>query len=103
MEIVFWISVLLIVFSYAIYPILLGFFARFFDKSDKIKVVNSPEDWPRVSVIISAFNEESVIEERVNNLLSLDYPKDKLTILIGSDGSKDNTGQILSQFDDPRL
>lgn len=103
MELIFWISVLLIVFSYAIYPILLGLFARLFDKSDNIKVTNSPENWPRVSVIISAFNEESVIEERVNNLLSLDYPKDKMTILIGSDGSKDKTGQILSQFDDPRL
>ena len=53
---------------------------------------------PNVTVIIAAYNEDSCIRARVENLLSLDYPQDKLTIRIGSDGSSDNTPQILESI-----
>lgn len=57
------------------------------------------DNLPNVTVIIAAFNEDSCIKARVENLLSLDYPQDKLTIRVGSDGSSDNTAQILENID----
>jgi cellulose synthase/poly-beta-1,6-N-acetylglucosamine synthase-like glycosyltransferase len=55
---------------------------------------------PTVSLVISAFNEEDILEQKIQNCLQLDYPKDKLQILIGSDGSKDNTAAILRKYSD---
>ena len=54
-------------------------------------------------MVISAYNEEACIEERIKNLLSLEYPHDKIRLLIASDGSTDDTNAILNSFDDPRL
>ncbi|MEI7907181.1 MAG: glycosyltransferase family 2 protein, partial [Bacteroidota bacterium] len=51
-----------------------------------------------ISVIISAYNEESIIRQRIENLLSLDYPKEKVEILIGSDGSSDGTNAIAAEY-----
>ncbi len=59
---------------------------------------NNIGELPNVSIIIAAFNEESCIEERVKNLLSLDYPNDKLNIHVGSDGSSDKTAEILKSI-----
>lgn len=53
---------------------------------------------PSVSVIVAAHNEESGIEEKLRNLLALDYPRDLVEILIGSDGSSDRTEDIVSTF-----
>ena len=60
-------------------------------------------DSSSVTIVISAFNEESCIKERIENLLALDYPAEKLNIFVASDGSTDNTNSILASFDDPRL
>jgi cellulose synthase/poly-beta-1,6-N-acetylglucosamine synthase-like glycosyltransferase len=54
-------------------------------------------------VIIAAHNEESVIEKRIENLLRLDYPKNKLEVIIASDGSTDNTNELVSKCNDERL
>ncbi len=59
-----------------------------------------PETWPSVDVIMSAYNEESVLQQKIDNLLSLDYPEGKLHIYIGSDGSSDGTEQILTSCTD---
>lgn len=53
---------------------------------------------PFVSIIVAAHNEESCIEEKLLNLLALDYPRDRVEILIGSDGSSDRTEAIVRQF-----
>lgn len=54
---------------------------------------------PSVSVIVAAHNEESCIEEKVRNLLALDYPRNLVEILIGSDGSSDQTEEIVRRFE----
>ncbi len=51
-----------------------------------------------MSIIIAAYNEEKVIEGRIDNCLALDYPKDKLEIIIASDGSSDQTPTIVSRY-----
>ena len=106
MELLFWISVALIAYSYFIYPILLCFVSALKQMINDTKYLwqrhqrrpSNGDYLPKVSIIIAAFNEDSCIEERVNNLLALDYPQDKLTIHIGSDGSSDNTAEILNSM-----
>jgi cellulose synthase/poly-beta-1,6-N-acetylglucosamine synthase-like glycosyltransferase len=64
----------------------------------KDDITKNNNDLPSVSIIIAAYNEDSCIEERVKNLLALDYPAEKLNIHIGSDGSSDKTAEILQSF-----
>lgn len=103
MEILFWLAITLIVYSYFIYPLILIFISTLKQVICKNKTNNlSPlrfDELPNVTVIIAAYNEESCIKERVDNLLSLDYPQNKLTIFVGSDGSSDKTAEILNSIE----
>ena len=54
--------------------------------------------WPRLTLLIAAYNEEAVIERRVLNALDMDYPRDRLEIVIGLDGCSDRTAEIVSGF-----
>jgi cellulose synthase/poly-beta-1,6-N-acetylglucosamine synthase-like glycosyltransferase len=53
---------------------------------------------PMVSLVIAAYNEERVIREKLHNVLALDYPRDRLEILVASDGSADGTNAIVESF-----
>ncbi len=59
---------------------------------------NTEEDLPTVSIIIAAFNEEKVIEEKIRSILNSNYPLANLEILIGSDASDDKTNEIVQQL-----
>jgi cellulose synthase/poly-beta-1,6-N-acetylglucosamine synthase-like glycosyltransferase len=93
--ILFWISVGLIVYTYFIFPLLVVLRGILLKKPYKSEDV-SP--LPLVSVIIAAYNEEKEIGEKLNNILSLDYPKDRLEVVIASDGSTDRTNEIVSEY-----
>jgi cellulose synthase/poly-beta-1,6-N-acetylglucosamine synthase-like glycosyltransferase len=96
--VVFLVSAGVIIYSYAIYPLLLALLpARRGEKPDE------PAEWPSISVLISVYNEEKHISERIENLLALDYPADKLEIIIGSDGSTDRTNDLVGEFTDSRV
>ncbi|MEE2000434.1 glycosyltransferase family 2 protein [Alkalimonas sp. MEB108] len=97
MEALFWLAAFLLVYSYFLYPALLKLFITPQDPTQQ-----QPEHWPSVDVILSAYNEESCIAERLTNLLQQDYPG-LLTIRVASDGSSDKTGAIIQNFDDPRI
>lgn len=58
---------------------------------------------PKVSLIISAYNEEDIIEQKIKNSLELDYPKDKLEIIVANDGSKDKTSEIVKKYPEIKL
>lgn len=110
LEFIFFVSAFLVLYSYAIYPLLLIFVSSAVQaKRDALLVLSGSErrvassELPSVAVVISAYNEESCIRERVENLLSLDYPADLIHFYIGSDGSRDETGAILKTFSDARL
>jgi len=90
------ISLGLLLYSYIGYPILLWIVSRFHREGPSVHSDFTP--WPEVSIIISAHNEEWVIGRRIENLLGLDYPADRLQILIGSDGSTDRTGKIIRKY-----
>jgi biofilm PGA synthesis N-glycosyltransferase PgaC len=93
MLILFLLSILLVTYTYIGYPLLLGIAALFASKPVKKGRIT-----PLVSIFISAHNEEKVIEARVRNLLELDYPRDKMEIYVGSDGSTDETYRILKRL-----
>lgn len=98
MTILFWIFFLLIVYTYAGYPLGLLLLSRW-----RKKPVNKGHCEPRVSIILSAFNEEKAIEAKLLNLLDIDYPEDKIEILVGSDGASDRTDEIISRVRSPRV
>jgi cellulose synthase/poly-beta-1,6-N-acetylglucosamine synthase-like glycosyltransferase len=91
-ELTFWLCTALVIYVYAAYPALVWMLSRLFGDVPRPRVHG---ELPWLSVVIAAHNEEAVIGERIRNLLALDYPADKLEILIASDGSTDRTGQIV--------
>lgn len=60
--------------------------------------VRKTQYWPSVSIIIAAYNEQNHIEATLSNKLSLNYPKDKMELLVVSDGSKDKTDEIVQGY-----
>jgi cellulose synthase/poly-beta-1,6-N-acetylglucosamine synthase-like glycosyltransferase len=95
---IFSISLFLCVTTYFLYPIAL----LVLSKIKRCKINNS-DITPTISIIISAYNEEKDIAQKITNTLNLDYPKDKLEILVGSDGSTDNTAELLASYDNPLI
>lgn len=98
MEILFYISLSMILYTYFIYPLVLWVYVNLV--TQKIKKAENKDKLPTISIIISVYNEEKIIKEKLNNCLNLNYPKDKLEILIGSDGSTDRTNEIISKYKD---
>ena len=84
-----------IAYSYAGYPLLLLVIGIFRRK----KKESGEERYPSVALIISAYNEERVIREKVENSLKLDYPRDRLRIIVASDGSIDGTNDIVREYE----
>ncbi len=95
----FWICLATVACVYAGYPLLLvaGLLGRRELKRECTS--NQPEnDTPLLSVIVAAHNEESSIEAKIKNILASDYQRDRLEILIGSDGSSDRTEEIVRKY-----
>jgi cellulose synthase/poly-beta-1,6-N-acetylglucosamine synthase-like glycosyltransferase len=103
MEVIFFFSVFLIVYSYAIYPAILYLFHYSRISEGDGSVVSNKIIFPDVAIVIAAYNEEDHIEDRIKNLLCLDYPKDKIKFYIGSDGSDDKTNEIVDGFEDESI
>lgn len=103
LEILLWLSLFAILHSYLFYPLILRFLSA--GKKPETLVFKEEADFPAVSVIMSVFNEEAVISEKVDSLLKLDYPKNKIHIFIGSDCSNDATNDLVSAYakDHPNL
>jgi biofilm PGA synthesis N-glycosyltransferase PgaC len=96
--ILFLVSAGAILYSYALYPLLLAVWPK-----RRHRPLPEPSEWPSVSLLISVYNEEKHIVERIENLLALDYPADRMEIIIGSDGSTDRTNELVRKFGDRRV
>lgn len=96
-QIVFWLSFSLIVYSYFGYPLILLILGEIFGKKVKKKTST-----PAVSLLIPVYNEEKIIRQKIENCLNLDYPKNKLDIIIASE-STDKTNQIVNEYPLARL
>jgi cellulose synthase/poly-beta-1,6-N-acetylglucosamine synthase-like glycosyltransferase len=93
MVFVFWALVATLVYVYLGYPCLIWALGRLRPR----RIAKAPH-LPTVSFIISAYNEESAIEAKLENTLALDYPPERLEILVASDGSTDRTEAIVERF-----
>lgn len=91
----FWLSAFAVVYVYAGYPLLLAFIVKV--RSPRA-VARDPAYTPSFTLFISAYNEEGVIREKLENALALDYPADKLEIIVISDASSDRTDAIVREF-----
>jgi cellulose synthase/poly-beta-1,6-N-acetylglucosamine synthase-like glycosyltransferase len=95
MEIMIWIFIAVIFYTYFGYPILLGLTSNLFSQRVSKKPI-----YPYISLIIAAHNEEKDIAHKLEGSLNLDYPKDKCEIIVVSDGSVDKTNDIVKSFQD---
>ncbi|MCW8091274.1 glycosyltransferase family 2 protein [Alteromonas sp. ASW11-130] len=98
MTFLFWLLLLLSVFSYFIYPLALTLLVKFRSLPSHYRQEFSEEELPQVTIIVTAFNEEKRISEKIENTLSLRYPSEKLTMLVASDCSTDGTDEIVATY-----
>lgn len=89
---VFWLSIAFLVYTYIGYPATLAILPK------KNSVKYSKEYEPAVTLIIAAYNEEKCIHQKILNSLTLDYPDNKLQIIVAADGSDDNTVLFAQKF-----
>ncbi len=92
-RLLFWISAGFAVYVYAGYPVVLWALQAVFRAAPRQQPVE-----PSVSLLVAAYNEAAVIAEKIRNSLALDYPADKLEIVIASDGSQDATAGIVQSI-----
>jgi len=90
----FWISVAFPLYVYVGFPLLLWLLQAFVRRPPRKAPIE-----PSVSLLVAAYNEAAVIADKIRNSLALDYPTEKLEILIASDGSEDATAEIVRSFE----
>lgn len=93
--IVFYAIIGIILYTYAGYPLVLFVLGLAVRRRSR----TSPADLPSIALIISAHNEERIIRDKIENTLSLDYPRDCLKIVVASDGSIDGTNAIVGEYE----
>lgn len=92
----FWTSMSLILYTYFLFPALVFLRGLIWRRPYKNEELVPP---PSVSVIIAAYNEEKVIGGKLDNTLSVDYPKDRIEVVLASDGSTDKTNTIVQNYE----
>jgi cellulose synthase/poly-beta-1,6-N-acetylglucosamine synthase-like glycosyltransferase len=98
LKIVFWFSLSALAWTHVLYPAAAAALARL-----RPRRVRSADIAPTVAVIVAAHNEESVIAQRIENLLQLDYPRESLELVVSSDASSDRTEEIALEFPGVRV
>ncbi len=102
MTTLFWIAVGIVFYTFLGYGIVLFFLQKI--KSVISKATDQPQapaEWPPITLIVAAYNEAYILEEKIANTLSLDYPEDKFHCIFVTDGSTDNSPAIIQQY--PRI
>lgn len=100
-----WVSLALVAFSYVGYPLVLVLWTALRDARDALRGMAPPGEeardgerpepgWPKVTIVLSAFDEEAWIRAKVENCLALDYPADRLEVVVGCDGCSDRTAEL---------
>ncbi len=91
--VLFWVSLALLAWTHVLYPALAAVLARIATRPVRKQPIE-----PTVAIVIAAYNEEASIARRLENLLALDYPADKLEIVVTSDASTDRTEAIALEY-----
>jgi biofilm PGA synthesis N-glycosyltransferase PgaC len=98
MRLLFWLSFSLIFLAYAAYPIWLYFRARYLPRP-----VLRARILPKVTILLAVRNEEKYLVAKLHNLAKLDYPEDRIEVMVVSDGSTDRTNSILGAWNNANL
>jgi glycosyltransferase involved in cell wall biosynthesis len=93
-KLLFWISVAFPLYVYIGFPLLLWLLAALVRRAPREQAIE-----PSISLLIAAYNEAAVIADKIRNSLALDYPAEKLEIVVASDGSEDATAEIVRSFE----
>ena len=91
----FWLSFAALAYVYAGFPLLVAIVGRLRRREVRAAAITPP-----VSLVIAAYNEEAVIRERLDNALAVDYPRDRLQVLVAADGCTDATASIVENYAD---
>ncbi len=94
MALAFWLAAGLVVYTWAGYPVLIALLARW----RPAPPVRRAPITPAVSIVIAVHNEEDCIEAKLAGCLALDYPADRLEVVVASDGSDDRTDALVCRF-----
>jgi len=101
MEIFYWACVFIIFYVFIGYGVVISLLAKF--KAKKSVEDLADDDLPEVTFLMAAYNEEEIIEEKILNTFQLDYPKNKLKLMVVTDGSDDHTNKIIEQYSEVEL
>ena len=94
---IFLIAAFLILYAYVLFPFILSQLSA---NQKKLPLVTEGNmGFEAVSILISVHNEESVIEEKLKSIVNLNYPKEKIEVLVGSDASDDHTHEIVKLYE----
>jgi cellulose synthase/poly-beta-1,6-N-acetylglucosamine synthase-like glycosyltransferase len=94
LRVLFWILLILAIYPFVLYPALAFLLSRL-----RGRPVRKGDQIPRVSILIAAHNEAACIQETIANKLALDYPRDRLEIIVVSDASTDGTDDLVRTFE----
>lgn len=100
LTILFWTLIGLAVYAYVVYPLLIAAIARLKRAQPQPQL---PESLPHVTLFVTAFNEEQFVDEKIANSHALEYPTDRLHLVWVTDGSDDNTNQLLAKYPDVKV
>lgn len=96
-EIIFWLLIILVLYTYLGYGVVITILAKIKQKIKPEPPFN-PDFEPAVTMIVAAYNEADWIVEKAKNMLEIDYPREKMQIIFVTDGSSDETPQILESY-----
>ena len=99
----FWISLFIVFYTFFGYGILLYFLVKLRSVIKGKRVVPETKDWPTLTLLVAAYNEEDYIVEKIKNTLSLEYPADKVSYIFVTDGSDDRTPALVAAYPQIRL
>ncbi|WP_439554741.1 glycosyltransferase family 2 protein [Dyadobacter sp.] len=104
MELLFWLSLFVVFYTFLGYGIVLYILVRLRRMiKGRRPVPGFDQEFPTLTLIIAAYNEESIIEEKIANTLQLSYPADKLSLVFVTDGSSDRTPELVAAYDKIKL
>ncbi len=103
--VVLWSSLAIALYTYVVYPLLVGLASRFVPSETATNDLEGTRTslWPKVTLVIASRREENLIVNRLRNAAALNYPPDRLEIVVGCDGEGDLTALLARSFEDPRV
>lgn len=102
LQVIFWVSLAVLFYCYIGYGILLFLYNNIKVLLQKDKRY-AGDDFPPVTIIVTAYNEEAILDKKIRNTLAIDYPADRREILFVTDGSDDNSPELVKQYPEIRL